>query len=559
MIEKLKNLVKTHKVWSGIIILVVLLTVYFLYPKGKIQASYATTSPQMGTLITSISGTGQVEASDQLDVKAQTAGTVTSIKVVSGQQVREGQILATLDQQSAYNKLRQAQVSVMQAQANYDSALKGGLTDSQLRVKQDAVSTAQDNLDQTIKDQNSAVARANKAVLNSGLTPIPNGTATLSNTPVLSGSYNGTTEGSYNIQLTNTGDGLYYNVSGLGSQYVSINPGIAQPLGNGLYITFSASGNYSSSMSWTINVPNKTSSQYSSNLDAYNTALDNQTKTVKSAQDSLTQAQLDLKDVTSPDATTVQSALVQVESAKISLSDAQLAYGDTSVRAPFAGVVASVAAQKGDDAAAGTVIATVITKDQIVTLSLNEVDVFKVKVGQKVTLTFDAVPDLTLTGEVAEVDTLGTVTQGVVSYGVKIKIDVSDDRVKPGMTSTANIITGVKQNVLLVPNSAVKTQAGQSYVQVLNQNSVKPSTANAALLISAVAPENRPVEIGLSNDTETEIVSGLSESDMVITQTVDPSKTTTVTTQTSGIRIPGITGGATGGTRTGSFGGATGR
>jgi HlyD family secretion protein len=76
--------------------------------------------------------------------------------------------------------------------------------------------------------------------------------------------------------------------------------------------------------------------------------------------------------------------------------------------------------------------------------------------GQKVTMTFDAIPDLTMTGTVAEIDTLGTVTQGVVSYTVKIAFDTDNTDVKPGMTVSAMIITNTKIDVCKVPLSLDK-------------------------------------------------------------------------------------------------------
>ena len=105
----------------------------------------------------------------------------------------------------------------------------------------------------------------------------------------------------------------------------------------------------------------------------------------------------------------------------------------------------------------------------------------KVKVGQKVTLTFDAIEDLSITGEVAEIDTLGTVSQGVVNYAVKIVFDTQDERVKSGMSVSAAIITDVKQDVLLVPNAAVKSNDEQ-YVEVLENNIPRNQTVETGLI-----------------------------------------------------------------------------
>ena len=135
---------------------------------------------------------------------------------------------------------------------------------------------------------------------------------------------------------------------------------------------------------------------------------------------------------------------------------------DYTVRAPFDGVIAEFNVKKGDTVSAGSSVGMLVTKQQIATISLNEVDAAKVKVGQKATLIFDAVSDLTITGEVAEVDAVGTVSQGVVSYNVKVVFDVQDERIKPGMTVTANIIISSKPNVLMVKTSAIKNQDGSS-------------------------------------------------------------------------------------------------
>src|SRR6185437_11334418 len=90
-----------------------------------------------------------------------------------------------------------------------------------------------------------------------------------------------------------------------------------------------------------------------------------------------------------------------------------------------------------------------------------------VKAGQKAELTFDAIEGLTLSGTVAEVDSVGTVSQGVVTYDVKISFDKQDPRVRPGMTVDAAITADSKENALIVPSSAVETAAGRSFVEVV--------------------------------------------------------------------------------------------
>ena len=86
---------------------------------------------------------------------------------------------------------------------------------------------------------------------------------------------------------------------------------------------------------------------------------------------------------------------------------------------------------------------------------------------------------------------------------------MQDERVKPGMSVSAAIITDTKQDVLIVPNSAVKSQAGKNYIEMFIKSFVIPSRVF--------------VEIGLANDTQSEIISGIKESDEIITRTILPT------------------------------------
>lgn len=250
-------------------------------------------------------------------------------------------------------------------------------------------------------------------------------------------------------------------------------------------------------------------------------------------------------------ANTVARSRSSLQSAQNKLADAQEALGDYTVKAPFDGVIASLPVQPADQASPSTVVATLLTRAKVAEISLNEVDVAKVKVGQKATLTFDAVADLTIAGVVSEVDLIGTASQGVVNYGVKIVFDTQDERIKTGMSVAAAIVTDFKPDVLLVANSAVKEGTDGATVQVLN--GVKIDTANGAQgVASPTAPETRKVTVGLANDTQTEITDGLKEGDQVVTRTISgaataaagasAARTTSANGRQSGVRIPGMGG-----------------
>lgn len=541
----MKNFLKslwTNKKRLAIVVVILAIAGYFVYKHYSAPAQttrYVTAAAAKTTIISTITGTGQVQAQSQLDVKPQTDGRLTTVNVKQNDQVKKGDVLGIIDQQSAANSVAQAKASLEQAQANYDK-LMAGATANTIATSQLSIQSAQQALDQaktsynnTVTTQQQAVDKAYSNMLNDSLEIDPSDTQSTV-TLTLTGNYTGKTQGSYIISTSQTGGGYSYNITGLGSNSGPINRGLPMPLGNGLYVTFAASGTISPSTSWTINIPNTKASGYLNDLNAYTTTQQTQTNSVQSAQDAITAAQNNLDKanlsyqatVQPPTDSDIASAKAQITSAQSQLANAETAYQATVLTAPFDGVVAAVDFAAGDKMTAGSTFATIITQQRVAKITLNEVDVAKIKLGQKATMTFDAIPDLQMTGSVAQIDTLGTVSQGVVSYNVQIALDTSDDRIKPGMSVSANVITDVAADTLSVPSSAVKSNAAGSYVQILGSNG---------------QPQNKAVQVGISDDTNTQILSGLNEGDQVVTQTITSAKTTTAAT--TGSVIPGLGGG----------------
>ncbi len=196
------------------------------------------------------------------------------------------------------------------------------------------------------------------------------------------------------------------------------------------------------------------------------------------------------------------------------------------VYAPISGVVNGLSLTAGSvissqssnsNAASAQRIASVVTgANPTITLNLTQIDVPKVKIGDRATVTLDAFAGKTYTGKVVSIDTVGSVSSNVSTYPTVIQLDTQNTEMYPNMSATANIILDTRDNVLLVQKSAVQTANGQSTVRIM-KNGVMQSVN---------------VELGKSSDTQTEIVSGLSEGDTVITSitTSATSKTTTGTT-----------------------------
>ena len=233
-----------------------------------------------------------------------------------------------------------------------------------------------------------------------------------------------------------------------------------------------------------------------------------------------------------------------IAQSQAALNNAWLSYQLTSgtITAPTNGTVGDLIITKGmqvgsSNTTAGSStntsnqsVASISTGESTaVTVSVAEVDVTKIKVGQRATITFDALPNKTFTGKVMGINTTGSVSSGVTTYPAVIELDSASKDIFPNMSATASIITKVDDNVLLVPSSAVQTTGTSSTVKILKNGK--------AFTVS--------VEIGDSSDSQTVITSGLSEGDMVVTSTTSNASIQTTSSPFSG------------GLRIGNFGGGT--
>jgi HlyD family secretion protein len=233
----------------------------------------------------------------------------------------------------------------------------------------------------------------------------------------------------------------------------------------------------------------------------------------------------------------VFSAEQGVNSAGADLANQRSNAAKRKVVSPMDGTVNAINIKNGDDLSklsSGSSRQVPIIIGDLGTMKaqvqVNEVDIANVSIGQKVTLTFSAIDGLSVTGKVEKMDSIGTLSSGVVTYNVTVGFDTLDSRIKPEMSVSAAIITQIKQDVIIIPSGALKTQNGGSYVEVLN---------------SGRTPVETTVKTGISNDTETEITGGISVGDKVVTQTVGSSTSTTSASSSSnnrnsGVRIPGF-------------------
>ena len=597
----LRRWILGHRIVSLIAAIAIAGGGYYWYSSSQSVVAatrYVVETATQGSVVTSIAGSGQVDSVTQVDVKPKVTETVTKILVGVGDHVAAGQLLVQLDTTNEAKALRQAQLSLQSSQLALAKLQQPpdtlSLTQSQNAVTQAAgqLATASTTLQKDYQSGFDSVSGSfvDFQTLMSQLQDFVAGTAVNKNQDnpdayvSLMPTYLQASTIPYRddvfatYQAANTAyqanlkdyqaasrysdpaalDTLFaetYNTAKLVGGAVKSVKSLLDFLSN----NYPKSGGYAALPA----ITNTYQTNFGADTGTANgdvTSLANAVNTIandkmalNNAALSLTEAQQSLAKLQAgADPLDIQSQQLSIEQQQLSVQTAQDNLDACSLRAPIDGIVSSLPAVVGATVPSPAV--SVVGGGKIAEITLNEVDAAKVSVGDKATLTFDAINGLSLAGQVAEIDPVGTVSQGVVSYNVKVGFAeaAGQDQIKPGMSVSANIVTEVHQNVIALPNAAILGQGSSTYV-------LAPATALAAGDISASAtggielpeaPKRIPVVVGISNDTVTEIVSGVNAGDQVITKTIGGSasaaRTTTASTNT--LRLGGglFGGGATG-------------
>ena len=588
-LEKAKKFALAHRITTAFIVLALLGGGWYVVSALSSTAGqprYVLGTVTKGTIIASVSASGQVAASDELSIKPKASGDVVWIGVNAGDTVRAGQGILQIDNTDAKQAVLSAERSLAASKLQYQQDTVQAPIDYQ--KAEDALATAQDNLE---TEYNNAYNAISDTYLNMP-TDITGAQNTLFgydlnvnggqwNVDILANYFQNDDRTAVDVFKTSalsdyatarsaydtaalaykatTRTSSHGDMEKLLAQSIIMTTEVAQALQSelnflGTVIDLAQQRNYK--LSPTVNTLQTNARSYLTTVNSNLSSLLSEKKLIESNKQSIISSKnsITLLSVGNPDGAhpiSLQVTQNSIASAEENLASLKQALADYVVTVPFGGTIAALNVKKYDTVGSGTAVATLITTQRVATLSLNEVDTTKIKLGDKATLTFDAIDGLSLTGEVAELDPVGSVSQGVVSYTVKIGFDTQDPRVKPGMTVNAAIITDVHQNVLSVPASAVKTQGGSSYVEIftpaLSTAGLSAQLAGTQGITSTAIPTNLPVTLGISDDTNTEILTGLSEGQQIVARTI--SATTKTTTQTA----PSLFGGG-GGVRTGGGG-----
>ena len=201
----------------------------------------------------------------------------------------------------------------------------------------------------------------------------------------------------------------------------------------------------------------------------------------------------------------LDAARMEYDVAKASYEDASSNLEDTVIKAPIDGMVIGKPIPAGQTVSPGIsnpmVLLTIADLGlmQIEAL-VDESDIGKVQLNQKVSFTVDAYPDKIFTGKVAVISNKANVQQNVVYYSVFIDVESPEGLLKPTMTARVSMHVGERKNVLVVPTLAIKDNKGQRFVQVMRDGQ----------------PEPVKIKTGMSSEDKIEVVSGLKQGDTIV-------------------------------------------
>lgn len=505
---------KKKRRWPKVVIavLLVLAALFFFVIRPMLGAgkellagAYLTSTAQMQEMTVSVSSTGTIQPIDSYNVSGMVTGEVLEAPFEVGDQVEKGDVLYRIDPGSAETALQQAQLSVQQAQLNYDSIVDGlnpkasgaGVVQKLHVKKGDLVSAGSPIADisdtstmtLTVPFQSADAQRI--AVGSSAQVTLAGTLETLT----------GTVESVANADLVGNGGALVRQVK------IRVqNPGAlttsttaTAKVGS---IACAGSGTFEANLTQTV-VATGSGEVVSLNVSAGSRVSAGQVLATlggSSAQTSL------------------ENASISLQNAQLSLQNAQDALDNYTITAPISGTVIEKNFKAGDTidnnsltAAGGTLAVLYDMSTLTFEMKIDEKDINKVQVGQEVTITADAVEGVTFSGVVDTVNINGTTVSGQTNYPVTMVINDPQD-LKPGMNVSADIIVERAGTVLCVPVDAVNRGSDKPTVQVAQEGALDEN----GNVVDPSRLETREVTLGRNDNDNIEITSGLSEGEIVV-------------------------------------------
>lgn len=421
-------------------------------PSGEETEVLRTAQITRDTLDLTAAASGTIRAQRRLDVAFEANGVVAEVYVEVGDRVERGQELARLDEDAPARALRQAELSLQQAMANL-SALLEPPADEDLDLVQLAIQEAMQAM--SVADLSRELAEARAA---------------------------------NNIDRAQD---LEADTREAYERYLEALERFNLPEAYAAGITaayMEAQGNVGITRLRSDHAIQQAKSQWSAAYQRYQ------------------EAQRNLENLrTGPADEQVRQLELQIDQAELNLEQARADLASAVITAPFAGVIAAVNVQEGTQAPVGLPAFSILDDTaHFAEITVDEIDIGQVQEGQSATIVLDAYPNVTIEATVERIDALPTTLGGIIAYPVEVGLsDGTAADIRDGMTASARILVEQREDVLLVPNWAVRT------------DQTSGETFTYCYCIREGQPTRVPVELGARSESFTEVISGLQEGDTV--------------------------------------------
>ena len=487
------------------------------------QPTYATSSVQSGAISKTVYGTGMIEAASQPVVSIQTDGTLSELRVDIGDEVKEGDVLAVLENDELDATIQDLEYALWEL----DDEIMGTSPGATVVTVRSPIAGRVMKLYGQVGDDALAVYRKYGAV------------ALLSTDGRMKVEFD-VAEGT-SVEL---GETLF--VSGMGAVVGT---------------TFSVEGEvtdlYMQGTKAVVTINDDTLP-----MDADATVTNgmgeivgtgtleiNKPMAVSAYGGTIRQIRVNVGDEIerkdtiyvledSPLTLTQESLRIQREAAAEELEEAKEQRENLIILAPCDGVIASVEAlEVGLSVTAGTTLLSILEgEDMTLTIAVDELDVVSVQEGQPVSITVDALSDLTVEGTVEKIAPVGSGESGVTTYDVKLSFDAAGTGIRAGMNATGEILVASVEDALYIPVEALMT-------------------VNDQYCVLTASGSYQPVETGIMNDEYVQILSGLEAGDLVCYES-DASSSSATSMDMGGmvvVDMGGMTGAQMGGMPSGDM------
>jgi HlyD family secretion protein len=421
---------------------------------ARTASEFQTYTVERNNLTAIVGATGTVRSNQSAILTWQTTGQIGDIIVTLDEKVEQDQVLAKLDRGSLAQNLILAEADLVSAKRNLENLQNSQLSQAQA---QSALANAKDALDTAeTRRESKSYARASDAVYEE-------------------------TYANYIMAKDNAKqwEQRYDAVDGLSED---------DPIRAGALAEWAAAKHRLDTAE--------------ANLRYIESKPDDEEIAIADANLVVAQAKYDdalrewerLKDGPDPD---------DIAAAQARIDAIEAAINSSKLQAPFAGTVTQITSKVGDQVSPGTQSFRIDDFSHLlVDVQIPEVDINRLKVGMPVRITFDGILNKEYNGKVIEVARVGFSAAGVVNFTVSIELLDGDENVLPGMTAAVNIIVSEIENVLIIPNRAVRIKDGQRVVYILKDGDLLPTSV--------------PITIGAISDLQSEVVEGISEGDIIV-------------------------------------------